>query len=202
MLLIRKAIMLLGRIVEYQNFVPFDAEPAQRADEYIQLQSTLTHFWVSLPPSISKTHEAPLELLPGATQLSILLHTSSVLFNFPTSVCGKKDGLLTSLGIDCADQMGFQRAYASVKSIVDVIRHTAGVSVQSLINPLLAPSYFLCCRFLVERWHQTKEQSHQLDLDLLVGLFDRISSTGVQETQEMKRLVIQDIQRSTNGHNL
>lgn len=192
--LLQKAIVLLGRITEYGNFVPLDSNQKQRADEFRELQSSLTRFWLSLPESLSSITNTPPKDVPHTTWLIIILHTCSILLDYPTSVCGKSGGVLKNFVSDAGESRGFLQAFNSVQAIIDVVKQTSSVSASSLVNPFLAPSYFLCCRFLLARWRQTQKQSHRFDVDLLVALFDRMSEMGIQLSQRFKELVEQDLQ--------
>ncbi|PGH13507.1 hypothetical protein AJ79_03637 [Helicocarpus griseus UAMH5409] len=191
--LVQKAVVLLGRIVEYHNIVPLDADLKERADEVLYLQSTVARFWLSLPQSTSNIVDSPPEDLPYAIWINILLHLCSVLLNYPTSVCGKTEGLPSNFGKDADANAGFLRGFKSVQSIIQVVKSTASVSQHLTSNPLLASAYFLCSRFLITRWRQTQEPSHRLDVDLMITLFDRMSDMGTVLAQRYKEIVMREL---------
>ncbi|EED21578.1 conserved hypothetical protein [Talaromyces stipitatus ATCC 10500] len=189
--LFQKAVVLLGRIVEYENIVPIDADQKQRAAEYLKLQSTLVQFWIPVSTHLSNAFHDPY-----VTWLNIILHTCSILLNYPVSVCGKTDGLPSKFAQGSANHQGFLRAFRGVQAIVDLLKQllTANQSLSTLLNPLLAPSYFLCCRFLVARWRQTHDESYRIQWGLVVDLLGRMADKGFHLARLFKDTVARDVQ--------
>lgn len=190
--LFQKAVVLLGRIVEYENIVPIDADQKQRAADYVKLQSTLVQFWIPVSTHLSSTFHDPYVLW-----LNIILHTCSILLNYPVSVCGKTDGLPSKFAQGSSNNRGFLRGFRGVEAIVDLLKQllSADPSASALLNPLLAPSYFMCCRFLVARWRQTRNESYRAQSELIVDLLGRMSDKGCPLARLYKDTVAKDIHR-------
>lgn len=168
-----KAIALLGRIVEYKNMRPVSSggDQGRRQTDFNALQSAVARFWLSLPECVHNVMKVNAEHVVHTVWLTTIMHTSSLILFYITEgeIWAGEERRLSS-----ADN--FVCAFKSVERIINTVRRAASLADRALLNPMLAPSYFLCGRLLLVQCYRTQEPSYRLDLGLLQTAMPRMRS--------------------------
>ncbi|CAG8886379.1 unnamed protein product [Penicillium egyptiacum] len=186
--LLCKVSVILGRIVTYKNIkpMPTGADDAQiRLAEFHELQSALTCFWLSLPPYVYNVTEVPPENASQAFWLLIVAHTCSTILFYITEVERRSPGG-ASLP---TERENFICTYKSVNKVVTGLRQVSGLAIDAVLNPMLAPSYFMCCRFILAQWRLSRQESYRLDLNLVLKLLGRMAQGQAQLPRIYKDLI-------------
>jgi hypothetical protein len=193
-----KAAALLGRITEFKNVTPMPArtEAKQRMAHFHELQSALAGFWVSLPPCVHNIAEVPPENVAQTVWLLIILHTCSLVLYYLT------DAERRAITIDLpSEPENFACAYKSVNKVVTTLRVISSLALPSMLNPLLASSYFLCCRFILVQWRVTQQQSYKLDLSLVHKVLERMGDGDIPQLSKIyKDIIDQELVRDAAGN--
>ncbi|CAI7630801.1 unnamed protein product [Penicillium palitans] len=192
--LVCKATVILGRIVTYKNIkpMPTSADGAQsRLAEFHELQSALACFWVSLPPYVHNVAVVPPENASQTFWLLIVAHTCSAILFYVTEVERRGPG-----GANLpTERENFTCTYKSVNKIVTGLRQVSGLAIDAVLNPMLAPSYFMCCRFILTQWRLSQQGSYRLDLNLVLKLLERMSQEQAQLPRIYKDIIDQELGR-------
>lgn len=190
-----KAIALLGRITEYKNItMPTGADAQPRMAHFHELQSALACFWVGLPPCVHNVAEVPAENVPQTVWLLIMLHTCSIVLFYITDA----ERRAAPIGLP-SERDNFSCAYKSVHKVVTTLRAISSLALGSVLNPMLASSYFLCCRFILVQWRVTQQQSYKLDLNLVHKVLDRMVEGQAQLSRIYKDIIDQELVRDAQG---
>lgn len=192
--LLCKVSVILGRIVTYKNIkpMPTGADDAQiRLAEFHELQSALACFWLSLPPYVHNVAEVPPENTSQTFWLLIVTHTCSTILFYITEVERRGPGG-ASLP---TERENFICTYKSVNKIVTGLRQVSGLAIDAVLNPMLAPSYFMCCRFILARRRLSQQGSYRLDLNLVLRLLERMSQGQAQLPRIYKNLIDHEMGR-------
>ncbi|EAW12275.1 MFS transporter/fungal specific transcription factor domain-containing protein [Aspergillus clavatus NRRL 1] len=192
--LVCKASVMLGRIVTYKsiNPMPTEAQGIQnRLAVFHELQSALACFWVSLPACVHNVAEVPSENVDQSVWLLITLHTCSTLLFYMPEVEHRSPG---SARLP-SERENFVCSYKSVDKVVAVLRQISGLVIDAVSNPMLASSYFMCCRFILAQWRLTQQQSYRLDLNLILKLLARMAEKGAQMPRIYKDIIDQELGR-------
>jgi hypothetical protein len=161
-----------------------------------ELQSALAGLWVSLPPCVHNVAEVPPENVAQTVWLLIILHTCSRVLFYLTDVERR------TITIDLpSEPENFACVYKSVNKVVTTLRAISSLALSSMLNPLLASSYFLCCRFILVQWRVTQRQSYKLDLNLVHKVLERMSDGETPQLSNIYRDIIdQELARDTSGN--
>lgn len=195
--LVCKASVMLGRIVTYKNInpMPTDADGTQRRlSNFHELQSALACFWVSLPPCVHNVAEVPPENVDQSVWLLITLHTCSTLLFYITEVERRSPG-----GAGANHRDNFICSYKSVNKVIAALRQISGLALDAVLNPMLASSYFMCCRFILAQWRLSQQQSYRLDLNLVLKLLERMADKQAQMPRIYKEIIDQELARDVQG---
>ncbi|KAL6234756.1 hypothetical protein BDW75DRAFT_230857 [Aspergillus navahoensis] len=195
--LVCKASVMIGRIVTYKsiNPMPSDADGAQkRQADFLQLQSALACLWVSLPACVHNVSEVPPTCVDQSVWLVITLHTCSTLLFYITDAERKS---LSSNQLT-TERENFTCTYKSVNKIVAALRAISGLATDAALNPMLASSYFSCCRFILLQWRRTQQQEYRLDLGLVLRLLERMADKQVVMPRIYKEIIEQELGRNMN----
>ena len=189
-----KASVMLGRIVTYKSIkpMPIDDEGTQsRLADFYELQSALACFWVSLPACVRNVSEVPPENVDQSVWLLITLHTCSTLLFYITEAERRSPG---SENLP-TERENFVCSYKSVNRIVATLRQISGLVTDAVLNPMLSSSYFMCCRFILEQWRLTQQQSYRLDLNLVLKLLERMAEKQAQMPRTYKDIIDKELGR-------
>ncbi|KGO56852.1 hypothetical protein PEX2_076800 [Penicillium expansum] len=189
--LVCKANVILGRIVTYKNIkpMPICADGAQsRLAEFHELQSALACFWLSLPPYVHNIAEVPPENASQTFWLLIVAHTCSTILFYITEVERRSPG-----GANLpTERENFICTYKSVDKVVAGLRQVSSLAIDAVLNPMLAPSYFMCCRFILAQWRLSQQGSYCLDLNLVLKLLEQMSQEQAQLPRIYKDIIDQE----------
>lgn len=163
-----------------------------RQADFHELQSALTCFWISLPPCMHNVAEVPPENVRQSVWLLIILHTCSTVLFYITDAERRASNSISLLP---SDRDNFVCSYRSVDKVVTALRHILGLVIDSLLNPMLASSYFLCCRFIVMQWRRSQKQSYRLDLDLVLKVLERMAEGQAKLPRIYKEIIDQELVR-------
>lgn len=192
--LICKASVILGRIVTYKSINPMptgaDATQSRLAD-FHELQSALACFWMSLPACVHNVAEVPSENVDQSVWLLITLHTCSTLLFYITEAERRSPG---SANLP-TERENFVCSYKSVNKIVAALRQISGLVTDAVLNPMLSSSYFLCCRFILEQYRLSQQQSYRLDLNLVLKLLERMAEKQAQMPRIYKDIIDKELGR-------
>lgn len=193
--LILKTSVLLGRIINHHNELHPSAKHGAREPHFIDLENTLTRLYLVAPQSDNFSVTSSCFEFDFTIWLHFLLHTCTILLYHPTS---KADG---SLGQghgrpSSEESSGFLRCVNATHSVLRMIKATANVSLQSLTNPFLMPTYFLCCRFLTIGWLETRDQALRNDIDLILLILDRVGEIHSGLARKYRTSILTDLNRS------
>lgn len=192
--LICKASVMLGRIVTYKsiNPIPTDADATQsRLADFHELQSALACFWVSLPACVHNIAEVPSESVDQSVWLLITLHTCSTLLFYITEAGRRSPG---SANLP-TERENFVFSYESVNKIVAALRQISGLVTDAVLNPMLSSSYFMCCRFILEQYRLSQQQSYRLDLNLVLKMLERMAEKQAQMPRIYKDIIDKEFRR-------
>ncbi|KAL4816522.1 hypothetical protein BDW67DRAFT_175447 [Aspergillus spinulosporus] len=193
--LICKASVMVGRIVTYKsiNPMPSDTHSAQkRQADFHELQSALACLWVSLPACIHNVSEVPPACVNQSVWLLITLHTCSTLLFYIT------DAERKSAGSDQypTERENFTCTYKSVNKVVTALRALSGLATDAVVSPMLAPSYFSCCRFILLQWRRSQQQEFRLDLGLVLRLLERMADKQAGMPKIYKEIIELELERN------
>ncbi|KAL4757351.1 fungal specific transcription factor domain-containing protein [Aspergillus foveolatus] len=192
--LVCKASVMIGRIATYKsiNPMPSDTHGAQkRQADFRELQSALACLWVSLPACVHNVSEVPSGCVNQSVWLLITLHTCSTLFFYIT------DTERRSPGSDQypTERKNFTCTYKSVNKDVTALRALSAFATDAVLNPMLAPSYFSCCRFILLQWRRSQQQEFRLDLGLLLRLLEQMADKQAGMAKIYKEIIEQELGR-------
>ncbi|KAI9375262.1 hypothetical protein BJX61DRAFT_494969 [Aspergillus egyptiacus] len=200
--LVCKASVIMGRIVTYKsiNPIPTDADGTQRRlADFHELQSALACFWVSLPACVHNVAEVPPENVDQSVWLLITLHSCSTLLFYITDVERRSPGAPGGASLPTARE-NFLCSYKSVDKVVAALRQLSGLAIDAVLNPMLAPSYFMCCRFILARCRrESQPQSYRLDLNLVLKLLERMAERQAQLPRIYKEIIDLELERDVQG---
>ncbi|PYI12321.1 hypothetical protein BO78DRAFT_392184 [Aspergillus sclerotiicarbonarius CBS 121057] len=190
-----KASVILGRTVKYKTIDPIPTHAGgarNRLADFHELQSALACFWVSLPPYVHNISEVPPENTLQSVWLLIILHTCSTVLFYITEAERRSPGD-TNMP---TQQQNFQCSYKSVDKVVATLRQISGLATDAVSNPMLASSYFLCCRFILVQWRLSQQQSYRLDLSLVSKVLERMAQGQTHLPRMYKNVIDQELERN------
>ncbi|KAF7134199.1 hypothetical protein CNMCM5793_005927 [Aspergillus hiratsukae] len=165
--LVCKASVILGRIVTYKNIKPMPTDPDGA-------QSRLAEF-----------HELQSALACFWLSLPACVHNVA---EVPPENVDQAVWLLIVVHA-CSTVLFY---------ITDVERRGPGISglvIDAVLNPMLAPSYFMCCRFILAQWRLSQQRSYRLDLNLVLKLLERMAQGQAQLPRIYKDIIDQEMGR-------
>lgn len=197
MRLIFKASVLLGRIIVHHNNLHPPSDQEQRATDFACLENALARFCLVAPQPLSSTRQVfPPDLLQ-VIWLNFLLHTCTVLLYHPTSTNPTPSSIAgNNSPKDCP---GFLRCLNAMRSTLRMIKEASNYSIQSLLNPLVVPTYFLCSRFLAISWLESKDQAQRDDIDLILMLLDRVADSWGPLAAKYRTSVLHDLGKTVEA---
>lgn len=86
-----------------------------------------------------------------------------------------------------------------MRSTLRMIKEASNYSIQSLLNPLLVPTYFLCSRFLTISWLESKDQAVRDDIDLILMLLDRVADSWGPLAAKYRTSVLHDLGKTVEA---
>ncbi|CBF79677.1 predicted protein [Aspergillus nidulans FGSC A4] len=192
--LVCKASVMIGRIATYKSINPMPSathSAQKRQADFHELQSALACLWVSLPACVHNVSEVPPGCVNQSVWLLITLHTCSTLLFYIT------DAERRSPGSDQypTERENFTCTYKSVNKVVTALRALSGLATDAILNPMLAPSYFSCCRFILLQWRRSQQQEFRLDLGLVLRLLEQMANKQAGMARIYKEIIEQELGR-------
>ena len=182
---------LLGRILNCHNFLHEESYPNFITSEFFELEDTLTKFHLIADGATLEPLEQPLQNRCKSAWLSILIMTCTILLYHPTVDDASTDKARSDLGTASS----FRYCVSATRKIMERIREEAIYSMETLINPLLLPSYFLVCRFLTITWHESKNMQDRNSIDTILMLIDRIGNRYGPLALKYRKSIMADVER-------
>lgn len=199
MRLIFKISVLLGRIIDHHNNLHPPPDQDQRAADFAYLENALARFCLAAPQPLSSTLQGFPPDLDRVIWLHFLLHICTVLLYHPTSTSSKPSDALARNASSPEDSPGFLRCLNAMRCTLRIIKEAANISVKSLLNPFLVPTYFLCSRFLAIGWLETKDKALRNDIDLILMLLDRVADPWGPLAAKYRSSVLHDLTKDVEA---
>jgi len=168
---------LLGRISEHMYSPEYDEQDAPQRSERETLEQTLTKMRLALPRSATDFAAASSSELRYAVWLRISMDVHTIFLHHTP-----KNNLQNHDRDEC-HQDNWNRCVATARNTALLIREASRVSVDLLMNPLLAAPIFVCARILVIEYVLTshpppdpprRDSALRADLEAMVLALDRL----------------------------
>ena len=82
-----------------------------------------------------------------------------------------------------------------MNKVVTALRALSGLATDAILNPMLAPSYFSCCRFILLQWRRSQQQEFRLDLGLVLRLLEQMANKQAGMARIYKEIIEQELGR-------
>lgn len=187
--------VLLGCILTFhtQLHLPHDSPEYRETFASLENITSLFSFALSKPLAGKQDTDSMGSVLH--LWLKVLVQTCSVLLFCPT--IPKRDLVKSGPSDERIKHPMLELCANTIRSMLDNFRSTATRSPQTLLNPFLLSSYFLCSRFLILDGRNTQGVLNRDSIDLVLMLVDRVGEEWAPLAKKIHGQIIRDATRST-----
>ncbi|KAK6541944.1 hypothetical protein TWF694_007716 [Orbilia ellipsospora] len=193
------ATVLLGRIVDYNNFPGADDDESEvRRQAFSKLEVALARLLLATPAQYTKiTYLQSTQEQENTCWLICLLQTCSILLHHPTVRTAAQQDDPPRDGSNASPE--FLRCLAGTKHIISAIKDLVTIANRSFLNPLAAPILFLSGRILIIHWLETKDPCTRSEIDLILLSLDKMKEFCEPLANKYKRLLLFDLSRPSTS---
>lgn len=177
--MLTRAYDVLGRVVEHTHILQDPEDPSEYYEDFLKLEESLESCQSALPLILSDLSFMPVKEQGQIIWFHILLHTATIILNHRSQadwavIAGIRP---KSPSPESMEKQHFQRCVLAASAIVRIVKGAMKntVSVDTLLNPHLAPALYLCTRILNIKWHDTGEANLRTDAETILLLFHRLA---------------------------
>lgn len=191
---IYRASVLLGRIMSLHSQPSKTHGSKDFSTEFAKLDNAMSLIGFAL--SRGQQDSRGITSIEASYQiwLSTLVQKCNILLYHPITFSSSPD-LLNQMG-GMQDNSGFERCMDAVRQNVCSIKQAASGNLESVINPFLVTTYFLCCRFLCISWHEHKRQAEYDEIESILMLIDRLGEKWAPLAKKFRKGIMRDLRKS------
>ena len=187
--------VLLGRILTFHTHLHLPHDSQEYRDTFASLENITHLFGFALSKPLAEEQNADFMESVLHLWLKVLLQTCSVLLFCPS--ISKHDLAESGPSDERVKHPMFELCVTTIQSMLENLRNTASKSPETLLNPFLLNSYFVCSRFLILDRGSTQGVPSRESIDLVLTLVDRIGEEWAPLAQKVHRQIIRDATRSS-----
>ncbi|KAL1618103.1 F-actin-capping protein subunit beta [Neofusicoccum ribis] len=200
---IMKAYLLLGRVNEHVHSLEASSDPDEHYREFRQLDTELSRFKLSLPRHATTLRTCPVEEAKQIVWLNAILSTATILLHHRPVTSEDELPQSPSTEGSTASQpdtnASFEYCVSAARNMARLIQEATRISVDTLINPHIGSSLYVCGKILILHTHLTKSDEVRTDIDMFLLLCDRIADVYPTLGTKFKNGMRYDLKQDAKG---